>query len=141
MSFSMHELLLLVGCGACFERGGIWRTPLTFLCATLCVMAHFCRHHPQEYSGVSTDEEHRVSVFFITNTLSRTDERHDPHGSILFTFVLQSTFLSSNCIHCDIVVFVFFFCTLDIYCMSVHPGRGNPPLLLSLMVSSIFFLC
>ncbi len=32
-----------------------------------------------------------------------------PPGTILFTFVLQSTFLSSNCIHCDIiVVFVLF---------------------------------
>ncbi len=29
-------------------------------------------------------------------------------GSILFTFVLQSTFLSSNCIHCDIIVVVVF---------------------------------
>ncbi len=47
-----------------------------------------------------------------------------PPGSILFTFVLQSTFLSSNCIHCSSIVDVF--CTLDIYCMSVRPGRGIP---------------
>ncbi len=59
-----------------------------------------------------------------------------PPGSVLFTFVLQSTMLSSNCVHCDSIIDLF--CTLDIYCMSVRPERGIPPLLLLLRFLPFF---
>ena len=36
--------------------------------------------------------------------------------------------------------FVALFCTRDIYCMSVHPGRGIPPLWLFLRFPPLFFL-
>ena len=38
--------------------------------------------------------------------------------------------------YCD---FVVLFCTSNIYCLSVHPGRGIPPSVAPPEVSSIFF--
>ncbi len=66
----------------------------------------------------------------------------NPRTFLMFSWVHPLHFcftvniLLSNCIRCDFVS--DFFCTLDIYCMSVHPGRGIPHQVLFLMVSSIF---
>lgn len=60
---------------------------------------------------------------------------HDRYcGTYVYTFIICNHLL--NCVYCD---FVDLLCTCDIYCTSVRPGRGIPPLRLFLRFLPLFF--
>ena len=56
----------------------------------------------------------------------------------LWKACITSDILSRQFVNC---AFVVLFCTRNIYCISVHPGRGIPPLRLFLRFLPSFFPC